>query len=311
MKIFAALPAPRSLLARPALPARLTSLALLILLILTALTLEAPDARASRLKVIDAHTHTDYINAADPLTGIMDTRDEYLSELSKAGVVASVSLMSPEGLGYDAELLKHNVIFCYGLNDHPDYAAAEEGLKSGKYKCLKIYLGYYPLYPTDQAYQPAYQLARKYKIPVVFHTGDTDVSNAHIRYADPLPIDDVAVANPDIKLVIAHLGNPWIASAAEVVYKNPNVFADGSALMIGNMSKLKKDEVREYVIKPLRWAYGYVEDPSKIMFGTDWPLNDIPAYLDAFKKAIPKELWKEVFCTNAVHVFNLDPKLCD
>ena len=39
------------------------------------------------------------------------------------------------------------------------------------------------------------------------------------------------------------------------------------------------------------------------MFGSDWPLNDIAAYVRAFKRAIPEEHWRAVFHDNAARVF--------
>ena len=41
------------------------------------------------------------------------------------------------------------------------------------------------------------------------------------------------------------------------------------------------------------------------MFGTDWPLGSIKHYVQAYKRAIPKEHWKAVFHNNAVRVFKL------
>ena len=36
-------------------------------------------------------------------------------------------------------------------------------------------------------------------------------------------IDDLAVDYPDLKIVICHIGNPWIKDCMEVVNKNKNV----------------------------------------------------------------------------------------
>jgi len=41
------------------------------------------------------------------------------------------------------------------------------------------------------------------------------------------------------------------------------------------------------------------------MFGTDWPLVSIKPYVEAHKRAIPKEHWRAVFHDNAVRVFKL------
>lgn len=140
---------------------------------------------------------------------------------------------------------------------------------------------------------------------MVFHTGDTYSTKAKLKYADPLTIDEVAVDHPNVKFVIAHCGNPWIESAAEVAYKNPNVYLDGSAFLVGNLEKTSQDKMDEFEVKPLRWIFGYMEDPTKLMYGSDWPLVDMASYIKAFKRAIPKEHWRAVFHDNAANVFGI------
>jgi predicted TIM-barrel fold metal-dependent hydrolase len=105
--------------------------------------------------------------------------------------------------------------------------------------------------------------------------------------------------------VIAHLGNPWVDSAAEVAYKNPNVYLDGSALMVGDLSDLSDADRDRFIVEPVRWALGYLEDPTKLMFGSDWPLVDIGDYADAFRRAVPPGQQRAVFHDNAVRVFKL------
>ena len=149
--------------------------------------------------------------------------------------------------------------------------------------------------------------AEKYHVPVVFHTGDTDSRQAMLKYADPLTVDEVAVSHPKVTFVLAHAGNPWIESAAEVAYKNPNVFLDGSAFVIGDLKQTTPEQIETYLVKPVRWIFDYVGDPTKLMFGTDWPLTDIGPYLEAFRRAIPREHWKAVFHDNAARVYGLRP----
>lgn len=269
------------------------------------------------LEIIDAHTHTEFTGKPEPTSGIPMTEDEYFKELREAHAVGAIAhthqknWSSQSGATWsipdDVDLRSRGIVHCVGVGAHPDYNDAESGLKSGKYGCIKIYLGYVHQWASDRAYQPLYKLAQKYDVAVVFHTGDTYSTVGKLKYADPLTIDEVAVQYPKVRFVIAHCGNPWIESAAEVAYKNPNVYLDGSAFLIGNMDKLPKEKVDEYVVRPLAWIFGYVEDPTKLMFGTDWPLNNIPAYARAFRRAIPREFWKAVFHDNAVRVFKLKP----
>jgi predicted TIM-barrel fold metal-dependent hydrolase len=202
-------------------------------------------------------------------------------------------------------LRSKNIIHCFGLDAKVDEKRLEEGLKSNQFGCIKVYLGYVHQFAYDENYAPAYKLAEKYQVPVVFHTGDTYSTEALLKFAHPLTIDEVAVKYPKVNFVIAHCGNPWIRSAAEVAYKNPNVYLDGSAFLVGDLKKTPPEKIENYVIHPLKWIFGYLEDPKKLMFGTDWPLVKMGPSVAIFKKAIPKKHWKAVFHDNAAQVFKL------
>jgi len=73
--------------------------------------------------------------------------------------------------------------------------------------------------------------------------------------------------------------------------------------LTGDFTKMPKEKVETYVVQPIAWIFGYVEDPTKLMFGTDWPLTPMKAYVDAYKRAIPRQYWSAVFHDNAVRVF--------
>ena len=64
-------------------------------------------------------------------------------------------------------------------------------------------------------------------------------------------------------------------------------------------------QVETYVVEPVRWTFGYLENPKKIMFGTDWPLTYPKPYIEAIKRAIPEQHWRAVFYDNAKRVFKL------
>ncbi|MBX3041431.1 MAG: amidohydrolase family protein [Bdellovibrionaceae bacterium] len=269
--------------------------------ILQRLELDADES----LPVIDVHTHTRFSGKPEITSKIPDTFEQYLKEMKEAGVVGAVSHVGSGRQGFNAELSKHHVIQCFGIGDQVDVSAVEKGLRSKDFRCIKIYLGYVHRFAHDKAYRPLYRLAEKYDVPVVFHTGDTYSATAKLKYSDPLTIDEVAVDFPKVTFVIAHLGNPWTQVAAEVAYKNPNVYIEASALLIGDLAQISEAGLERYLVEPIRWAFGYMEDPSKFMYGTDWPLTGMKNYLEAYKKAIPREHWCEVFFENAVKVFRM------
>jgi uncharacterized protein len=246
------------------------------------------------IPIIDVHTHTSFKSP--------NTEDQYFKEWREAGIVGAIAHTSSSG-GNFFDLKNRNVIYCGGVGDVVDVKRIEDGLKSHTYGCIKIYLGYTHRYAYDPQYEPVYRLAQQYDVPVVFHTGDTDSPKAKLKFADPLTIDEVAVDHPRVNFVIAHCGNPWIESAAEVAYKNSNVYLECSAMLTGNLDEMPKEKVDTYVVRPIAWIFGYLEDPKKLMFGTDWPLVSMKPYVEAYKRAIPKEHWKAVFYDNAVRVF--------
>ena len=256
------------------------------------------------LEVIDAHVHTNFDDKFYEVGKVMHSKEELAAEMKRNHVVGAVSMNHPGDAYIDLSDL--NVVNCAGLPATVDVAKLEEGLASRKYRCIKIYLGYVHQYAFDKNYEPAYELAERYHVPVVFHTGDTDSRRAKLKYADPLTVDEVAVEHPKVMFVLAHAGNPWIESAAEVAYKNPNVYLDGSAFVIGDLKHTAPEQIETYLVTPVRWIFNYIGDPTKLMFGTDWPLTDIGPYLEAFKRAIPREHWKAVFHDNAARVYGFD-----
>jgi predicted TIM-barrel fold metal-dependent hydrolase len=261
-------------------------------------------ASDDKMAIIDAHLHTKFSGNPNRFSKITDSRESLTKEMADNHVVGAIAHAYSDGRGW-WDLKDQHVIHCAGLDKTVNVKQLDADLKSKKYRCIKVYLGYIPQYATDPHYEPAYKLAEKYNVPVVFHTGDTSDRKAWVKYSEPMAIDEVAVKYPKVKFVIAHLGNPWVETAAELVYKNENVYADISAFLVGDLSRRTPEDIEEYVVKPIRWAFHFVEDNSKLMYGTDWPLADMKSYIWAVKRAIPRDHWKDVFYNNAQAVFKI------
>ncbi len=184
----------------------------------------------------------------------------------------------------------------------------EAFLTTGRVRALKAYLGYLHYPPDHSSYRPYYELAERYRLPVVFHTGDTYSPYARLRLAHPLAIDDVAVDHPRVNFVLAHLGNPWLTDAAEVVYKNMNVWADLSGLAIGDAATFadpERQELLQEVAAGVRRAFRYAERPNRFLYGSDWPLAPMPAYRVLIASAIPEVYHPLVFEGNARTLFRI------
>jgi predicted TIM-barrel fold metal-dependent hydrolase len=184
----------------------------------------------------------------------------------------------------------------------------EAALAGRRVRALKAYLGYLHLGPTDAGYWPYYELAERHGLPFVFHTGDTYSAVAKLRFAHPLGVDDVAVDHPNVKFVLAHLGNPWLMDAAEVVYKNVNVWADLSGLAVGDAASLTAPERQETLHEAreaLRRAFRYAERPNRFLYGSDWPLAPMAEYRAFIASALPEVSHDQVFGENARVLFRI------
>jgi predicted TIM-barrel fold metal-dependent hydrolase len=198
----------------------------------------------------------------------------------------------------------------------PEWLKAVEAQIDGnreKIVAFKAYLGYLHFGPEDPGYVPYYRLAQKYDLPVIVHTGDNWSTTAKVKYAHPLQMDEVAVDFPGVRFVLAHFGNPWLIDAAEVLFKNPNVWADLSGLFVGSDKEIQAilgaasipDSAIGLVFSDLKKAIGYVGDSKKFLYGSDWPLAPMGSYRRLIESVIPKEHHQEVFLTNAKHVFKI------
>ncbi len=280
------------------------------------------------MKIIDAHVHFSRIHtfqrtAVDASMLAYDLKG-IERECEDANVIATVGMgveesvtgafpdhSAPDLMGLNLPDRPKTMGICIGINPFRFSKESVEKLdallEEREYVGVKIYLGYYPYYAFDEVYQPVYELAKKHRVPVVFHTGDTYAEGAILKYAHPLTIDEVAVKHRDVTFVMAHLGDPWCLTAAEVMYKNRNVYADLSGLIVGTADKvaqhMKKDNS---YFDHFEHALIYGDAYDRYMFGTDWPLVPIKPYAEWLGGIIPEKHHEAFFHDTALHVF---PKL--
>lgn len=172
---------------------------------------------------------------------------------------------------------------------------------------IKFYLGYEHFYASDERLHPLYEILSRESLPVIFHTGYLfDLKRIGLlKYAHPLTIDDLAVKFPDLKIIIAHMGNPWITDCATVALRHPNVYFDISGYFTEFKKPFAKEEVAAFKLEIARLCE-FFGLGRKIIFGTDWPVCDMLEYLRACKNLPFIEKEKELFYwKNAADLFQL------
>jgi len=139
---------------------------------------------------------------------------------------------------------------------------------------IKLFPGYLPFYPHDPRLAPLYEFAHRRNLPVLVHQGDTLDRKGLIKFARPIELDEVAVRYPDVRFVLCHLGNPWMDEAAEVVYKDENVYADTSGLL-AHPSAPYFDRMLAQARQRVMQSIVAIGSCDRILYGSDWPLEEL------------------------------------
>ena len=125
---------------------------------------------------------------------------------------------------------------------------------------------------------PIYEVIAVFGLPAIFHSGHSGIGSGmrcggglRLEYSNPMHLDDVAIAFPDMQIVIAHPSWPWQDEALSVAMHKPNVCIDLSGWspkyfppqLVQYANTLLKDRVlfgSDYpLITPLRWMKDFAE----------------------------------------------------
>jgi len=273
----------------------------------------------SKSKVIDAHLHINfkrpYSRQLAKKVGLRYTPAGLLKDMDDNNVVRAL-VMSVPGQVEDAKKFAQrypNRFWVAGSADPKNLtdeilSGLEADLERGAIRAIKLYIGYQHYYPDDEDCVPIYRLAMKYDTPVIFHTGDCVSTMARLKFSHPLNIDDLAFRFPELKIVMAHMGNPWLWDAGEVIYKNENVYADLSGLITG-LPEAYKDEYRERLLDHLESVIYYC-GADNLMFGTDYCLASHADSLEFFSRLkIKRNDLQKVWHKNALKLFGRGEKI--
>ena len=175
-------------------------------------------------------------------------------------------------------------------------------------KGFKIRLGYKEVFASDPVFDPLYEYAQAENLPVLFHTGDTATSTGSLKHSHPLTLDELANKREDLKIVICHFGNPWIDVVGELIYKHQNVHADISGLFTGTIRNEDYYAKRflETLARKVSEAIYFASGVSKVLFGTDYPVETYPAAISFARKLdIEHQDLDKLFYENAKRLFSI------
>ena len=157
------------------------------------------------------------------------------------------------------------------IDDEYDRAIGELGCKG-----IKLALSYQAADPMSDAAFRLFDRLQSDDLPIVFHTGMSASPDAVLRYAHPLAMDEVAIAFPRLKMILAHTSHPWYEDCMTVVRKHTNVWTDISGM-----------PSRPWMAWRAMRVFHEFAATHKMLFGSDWTLWTPQETMDGLR-AIPR-----------------------
>ena len=213
--------------------------------------------------IIDAHNH---------LTDDFDLKNTegYLSDLRRLEVarvmICAISHTRWGGNGAALEFKRRYpesiVVFAYIDVDRDPIEDVHKYKEQG-FSGLKVIQTEEPY--DHEKYMKYYQEAAKARMPILFHTGFLGLRPGRYVRCDhyrPITLDTIARYNPDLRMLCAHMGNPWWDEGFLVMWKHQNIFCDMSGL-----SACRRDlDLWVRLFKPNGQLH---EAVSKLVFASD------------------------------------------
>ncbi|TLS52384.1 amidohydrolase [Paenibacillus antri] len=147
-------------------------------------------------------------------------------------------------------------------------AVRELGLKG-----LKLGPIYQNFYPDRPEHFPLYAKAEELNVPILWHQGTSFVPEGYLDASRPAMLDPIARTFPRLKMIVAHMGHPWVDECISLVRKHPNLYMD--------LSALASRPWQYYNALVSATEYGVTD---KILFGSDYPFFTTRQTVDALQR---------------------------
>ena len=153
---------------------------------------------------------------------------------------------------------------------------------------------------NDARYRPLFEEIAGLGAAVMIDVGTTGMGaglpgglGARIRHAHPSAIDDLAADFPNLKIIMAHPGWPWVEETTAVALHKGNVYWEMSGWAPKYFAASLKADMR-----------GRLQD--KIMFGSDYPSLPYARILREWQElGYPDDVMEKIMHANAERILGL------
>jgi len=152
-----------------------------------------------------------------------------------------------------------------GIDPTEDSAAEEVHTAKDKLQLqgLTVSPANQDFHPADSRAMQVYAEAEKLGMPILFHPSGQFTEQSKLEYGRPYLLDEVARSFPQLRIVIAQLGQPWIDETICLLGKHQLVYADVSGML--------SRPWQAYNALVSAYQHGVID---KLLFGSDFPYTN-------------------------------------
>ncbi|NVM29569.1 MAG: amidohydrolase [Candidatus Helarchaeota archaeon] len=168
----------------------------------------------------------------------------------------------------------------------------QRGVEEFGFKAAHIHPYGFGIPINDATYYPMYAKCVELDIPVEIQVGHS-AEQMPSAVGKPLLLDDIAIYFPELRIIAAHIGWPWVDEMIAITWKHPNVYIATSAHA------------------PKYWNPTFVKflnsrGMNKVLYATDFPvLNHEETLAQIAELGLKEKVLPKFLRENAIKVFKL------
>jgi predicted TIM-barrel fold metal-dependent hydrolase len=146
-------------------------------------------------------------------------------------------------------------------------AVVKLGLRGLKFS--PVYAGFHPW--SREAWR-FYEIANDLKVPILWHQSAAYADQSTLEYGNPILLDRIARSFPELRMILAHVGQPWIGETIVLLRKHRQLFSDLSARYY------RKWQCYNALMLAIDYAV-----TDQLLFGSDFPIQTTQAAMASFQ----------------------------
>lgn len=204
--------------------------------------------------------------------------------------------ISEEEVSMAVQALPKKVRGLFGINPNEGMVGVkrmEKWMSTGEFVGAHLHTYGFDLPVNHRKYYPFYAKCAELGVPVVMQVGHS-AERMPSKHGQPLLMDDIAMDFPELVLVGAHTGWPWVEELLALAWKHKNVYVGTSA----HHPKYWDQKLVQFINS---------RGKGKVLYGTDYPVLDFAGSLGAIKDLKLKSVAEELLIGGAARqVFKID-----